>query len=1123
MSTLAEQRAARLARMREVAQQAQQQASTPAAPSGSGGGGGGGGGSSPPAPGYTPATQEILGRLSPEGDIGQRILEQRAREQAQESMQPTQPSIIFGSPLGIDTSKAQQQPIVSVGVPIGQKKETLARDPFIDIIRGQQQESRLRVAGYLRTPPGTRFTDAEGKTHSKTDLLLMEAKNIRGLRSYEQSLRTYPTYAQFKVASREGVPVEVSTYDAPVDVDSPELKKEFYARYGEPYSTISANKKDFDLEVFLTGDTSKYEDMSTWSPEYKAKWESFIQEVKTKPYSQRRMEFFGSLPVQERIFRSVGELGLAGFAAPITIAQLPSKMIFGKTLLPDVGQKLEEKRLGPQDVISSATSEVWFGQKVPEWEKEMQRRYPVETALGSITGFAGTLVGFGGASKIGKQLIRLPVLKQSAMGYKMLFSPITSRVGMFSKWVDTGVTKGISKIKGKLTPSIKPTTGYKDIFFQEGTGRTEFIGGSVKPKRTVTTIAKYGEPKGQLQIFEYGKPKSPLTLPEQWKPEVIFRGKGVDVVEYTKTLGKLQITDFVNTRPIIIHQYVPGAMIRTGIRPGGGMARGYAPGEFAGYDMKGLYQGMPLTKEQAVQFAKIYKPSDVSKLRPATTLSVDETGNVQTSIWKDYIKKEMKAPFQSGIVSEKKIITDLVNPPKTKYWSVLNQDLSGANPRVLSQPKTIGYHLGQTNVFQKKSYLMPKDLQETVGYHYTNKKDIIKFVKESNPWAKQKDIPELSVEGGYTSKAGTPQQSITLFEQPGIKKVFKQSGTYEYPDFYTGYKVEPVDLRLVSRAEQGIQTRGRWRQTPVQAKPLVPLIRTDTKIVSLVTTSPIRIRDTVFKSKYIVGELPIQKINYGEISGYKSVEATINDVLSGQRFDTATLQASESLSESMQESMQMQEQVQVSLQRQEQQQRFESLFDTMSKPTSQFRTSYPGRPIVPRETKTTRTIIPKIPMFPGEEKRKQVSEKGHDVYIKDRQYVAGKKRYKESWFKANKQPLSKQDALSLGASAVDNSAAATFKIKPASDKKARPLKIAVTNWGSISNQFYKKGNRYIEKTTHRINTPGEIQGISAKGWIAQRRTTMPMSIRQKPRQTKQYYPQPVQLINLKKILRGFGV
>lgn len=108
---------------------------------------------------------------------------------------------------------------------------------------------------------------------------------------------------------------------------------------------------------------------------------------------------------------------------------------------------------------------------------------------------------------------------------------------------------------------------------------------------------------------------------------------------------------------------------------------------------------------------------------------------------------------------------------------------------------------------------------------------------------------------------------------------------------------------------------------------------------------------------------------------------------------------------------------------------------------------------------------------------------GYDVYIKDRTYVKGRKALPERWKKANTQPISEHAAMSLGATAVDQSAAASFKIRPTTGH-AQPLKTPVNPWDTLSGKFYQKKGTYIEHTQHRIDSPGEIQGISALGWIA---------------------------------------
>jgi len=46
--------------------------------------------------------------------------------------------------------------------------------------------------------------------------------------------------------------------------------------------------------------------------------------------------------------------------------------------------------------------------------------------------------------------------------------------------------------------------------------------------------------------------------------------------------------------------------------------------------------------------------------------------------------------------------------------------------------------------------------------------------------------------------------------------------------------------------------------------------------------------------------------------------------------------------------------------------------------------------------------------------------------------------------------------------------------------------------------FYKRNDIFIERTDFRINTPGEIRQISARGWVAERRKLHPKPVKQKP-------------------------
>ena len=151
------------------------------------------------------------------------------------------------------------------------------------------------------------------------------------------------------------------------------------------------------------------------------------------------------------------------------------------------------------------------------------------------------------------------------------------------------------------------------------------------------------------------------------------------------------------------------------------------------------------------------------------------------------------------------------------------------------------------------------------------------------------------------------------------------------------------------------------------------------------------------------------------------------------------------------------------------------------------------------------------------------SSSGYDVYVKERSYSHGKKRYPEAWKKANTTPLTEEAALSLGGTAIDQSAAASFKIKP-SEGNARPLKFPVDPWGSINSKFYKKKGVYIETTSNRIDTSGEIRGISALGWIASRqRQYKPITIPRQPKQTKIRVQPSYKPFDINQYMRGLKI
>ena len=107
-------------------------------------------------------------------------------------------------------------------------------------------------------------------------------------------------------------------------------------------------------------------------------------------------------------------------------------------------------------------------------------------------------------------------------------------------------------------------------------------------------------------------------------------------------------------------------------------------------------------------------------------------------------------------------------------------------------------------------------------------------------------------------------------------------------------------------------------------------------------------------------------------------------------------------------------------------------------------------------------------------------ETAYNVYVKERTMFKGKIKKPIHFKKQNEQPLTKSEALALGADITDNSPAISFKIKQTKGKAEKTMKL-LKPWENIKHKFNKKGNIYIEKNKHRIDSLGEVEGISLLG------------------------------------------
>ena len=209
--------------------------------------------------------------------------------------------------------------------------------------------------------------------------------------------------------------------------------------------------------------------------------------------------------------------------------------------------------------------------------------------------------------------------------------------------------------------------------------------------------------------------------------------------------------------------------------------------------------------------------------------------------------------------------------------------------------------------------------------------------------------------------------------------------------------------------------------------------------------------------------------------------------------------------------------------------------ETIPKPTYQKEMKYP---IKPTYITTNHYPIPVPPIFPiipeivqkqlpsiGEKQQKrkkpilQSTEKKEKQEEQIQSYNVYAKRdatKKARWEKVGTN-LPEYEALSIGSQSVDETVSRTFKLMP-SHQPAKPLGYKGWNYRSQKFRPPKHGTpgTYVEKTTFAIDTPGEFQGITVKGWLASRQKQKLLSPNIKPLPTNRTPRNPVSVgLNVK--------
>jgi hypothetical protein len=132
------------------------------------------------------------------------------------------------------------------------------------------------------------------------------------------------------------------------------------------------------------------------------------------------------------------------------------------------------------------------------------------------------------------------------------------------------------------------------------------------------------------------------------------------------------------------------------------------------------------------------------------------------------------------------------------------------------------------------------------------------------------------------------------------------------------------------------------------------------------------------------------------------------------------------------------------------------------------RTNKVFKPIEEKPKQTNTPPPSSFKRFKQPQKNNIFGTLGYNVFIRNKGIFA----------QANTKALSKSQAINFGANIVESTTAATFKIIPSKSQLLSNQKIPAAN---LKNFYTNKKGYFIEKPSKRINTFGELQGITFKG------------------------------------------
>jgi hypothetical protein len=365
------------------------------------------------------------------------------------------------------------------------------------------------------------------------------------------------------------------------------------------------------------------------------------------------------------------------------------------------------------------------------------------------------------------------------------------------------------------------------------------------------------------------------------------------------------------------------------------------------------------------------------------------------------------------------------------------------------------------------------------------------------------EIKPFTVEGESIGR-----QSYIIETKPVSSESFKPSGLYESPELNTGWSsiyAKQPSMKEVYEMEKGtgmassrwerIKPGGRITREPfstetyktglhllsggIEARPEGEGLLTALGSTFLGKTKPGLIDKEGF------GEMTTRISGLGELNEPMQGQPNINDFMNKLKYIDLTKQGSRQAQR--QASLQTTKQLTDQLQEQELITDQATIFDTGYDTTPDvipdiipdgIGNKYTWRP-PPRKKKEEET--------PEKKYLKETKpDESYDVYVKERSMYEGKIRKPTRFTRVNRGPLSYKDALSLGGEVTDTTSAISFRLKKTKGTPEKPDR-QVQDFSSRAQKFTQRGDTIIEKAEYRMDTPGEIQGISALGWSKRRK------------------------------------